>query len=304
MSVLRRFDDHVVVVTGGGRGIGRATSLRFGVEGAHVVVADQAVTFAEEVSAEIQAGSGSSEAWFLDAADPSSVGRFFAAIAEKWQRIDVLVNCPAHASDTDFERFTESQFDEDLSVTLKAPFLCIQAAMPHLLRSGKTPNVVNVGSVNGIQAFGNEAYSAAKAGLISLTQNLAFRYGPRGVRVNVVAPGTIRTRSWDARVAAEPGILDKVAALYPLRRVGTPEDVAAACLFLASADATWITGHTLTVDGGITAGHGDMIEAIFGDTVFREGTFGDAAFGDATSGAAREDERATAPRREERRSQS
>jgi meso-butanediol dehydrogenase/(S,S)-butanediol dehydrogenase/diacetyl reductase len=83
-----------------------------------------------------------------------------------------------------------------------------------------------------------------------------------------VAPGTIGTRLWDARVAAEPGILDKIAGLYPLRRVGTPEDVAAACLFLASTDASWITGHTLTVDGGITAGHGDVIEAIFGDAYF------------------------------------
>jgi NAD(P)-dependent dehydrogenase (short-subunit alcohol dehydrogenase family) len=268
MSVTRRFEDHVVVVTGGGRGIGRATSLRFGAEGAHVVVADQAVTFAEEVSTEIRALGGSSESWRVDAADSSSVGRFFSSVGEKRQRIDVLVNCPAHATDTHFERITESEFDEDLSVTLKAPFLCIQAAIPYLLRSGRNPNVVNVGSVNGLQAFGNEVYGAAKAGLINLTENLALRYGPRGLRVNVVAPATIRTRGWDARVASEPGILDKIAALYPLRRVGTPEDIAAACLFLASADASWITGHTLTVDGGITAGHSGVIEAIFGDSFF------------------------------------
>jgi meso-butanediol dehydrogenase/(S,S)-butanediol dehydrogenase/diacetyl reductase len=268
MSALRRFDDHVVVVTGGGLGIGRATSLRFGVEGAHVVVADQAVTSAEEVSTEIKDLGGSSESWLVDAADPSSVGRFFSAVGEKWQRMDVLVNCPAHATDTPFERVTESEFVEDLSVTLKAPFLCIQAAIPYLLRSDRNPNVVNIGSVNGIRAFGNETYGAAKAGLINLTKNLAIRYGPRGLRVNVVAPGTIGTRLWDARVAAEPGILDKIAGLYPLRRVGTPEDVAAACLFLASTDASWITGHTLTVDGGITAGHGDVIEAIFGDAYF------------------------------------
>jgi NAD(P)-dependent dehydrogenase (short-subunit alcohol dehydrogenase family) len=268
MSVQRRFDDHVVVVTGGGRGIGRATSLRFGAEGAHVVVADRAATLAQEVSTEIEALGGSSESWCFDATDPSSVGRLFSAVAEKCQRIDVLVNCPARASDTHFERVTESEFDEDLSVTLKAPFLCIQAAIPYLLRSGRNPNVVNIGSVNGIRAFGNEAYGAAKAGLVNLTQNLAIRYGPQGVRINVVAPGTIHTRLWDERVASEPGILDKIAALYPLRRVGTPEDIAAACLFLASADATWITGHTLTVDGGITAGHVDLIQGIFGDAFF------------------------------------
>jgi NAD(P)-dependent dehydrogenase (short-subunit alcohol dehydrogenase family) len=268
MSVTRRFEDHVVVVTGGGNGIGRATSLRFGAEGAHVVVADRAVTSAEEVSSEIQRLGGSGESRCVDVADSASVGRFFSAVGETWQRIDVLVNCPAHASDTHFERVSEREFDEDLSVTLKAPFLCIQAAIPYLLRSDRHPNVVNVGSVNGLQAFGNEVYSAAKAGLINLTENLAVRYGPRGLRINLVAPATIRTRGWDARVAAQPEVLDKIAALYPLRRVGTPDDIAAACLFLASADASWITGHTLTVDGGITAGQSGVIEAIFGDAFF------------------------------------
>ncbi|MBB5625242.1 SDR family NAD(P)-dependent oxidoreductase [Sphaerisporangium krabiense] len=265
MSALRRFDGHIVVVTGGGRGIGRATSLRFGAEGAHVVVADEAVTFADEVSAEILERGGSSESWGVDVADPSSVGRFFSEVGERWQRLDVLVNCPGHATDTPFERVTESEFVEDLSVTLKAPFLCIQAAIPYLLRSDRNPSVVSIGSVNGLRAFGNETYGAAKAGLINLTENLAIRYGPRGLRVNVVAPGTIATRLWDARVAEEPAILDRVTTLYPLRRLGTPEDVAAACLFLASSDASWITGHTLTVDGGITAGHGAFIDTVFGD---------------------------------------
>jgi NAD(P)-dependent dehydrogenase (short-subunit alcohol dehydrogenase family) len=268
MSVARRFEEHVVVVIGGGRGIGRATALRFGGEGAHVVVADHAQAFAEEVSAEIQASGGSSEPWYLDAAEPSSVGRFFSAVGDALGRVDVLVNCPAHVVDTPFERVTESEFNEDMSVTLKAPFLCIQAALPYLLRSEKHPNVVSIGSVNGMRAFGNEVYGAAKAGLVNLTQNLAIRFGPQGLRFNVVAPGTIRSRSWDERVAAEPDILDRIAGLYPLRRVGTPEDIAAACLFLASADASWVSGQTLAVDGGITAGHRDIIEAIFGEAFF------------------------------------
>jgi enoyl-[acyl-carrier-protein] reductase (NADH) len=106
--------------------------------------------------------------------------------------------------------------------------------------------------VNGIAAFGNEAYSAAKAGLINLTRNLALRYGPRGVRFNVVAPGTVRSPIWDQRLAARPGLLDRIENLYPLRRVGVPDDIAAACVFLASPDASWITGQTLAVDGGVT----------------------------------------------------
>jgi meso-butanediol dehydrogenase / (S,S)-butanediol dehydrogenase / diacetyl reductase len=268
MPELRRFGGHVVVVTGGGRGIGRAVSLRFAAEGAHVIVADRDAAPAEEVCGEIAAGGGSSEFHVVDAADASAVRRFFSAVGDAQGSIDVLANCPARASDTHFEDVTESEFDRDVAITLKAPFLCIQSAIPLLLRSRRGPSVVSIGSVNGVEAFGNDAYSAAKAGLTNLTKNLAIRYGPRGLRFNVVAPGTVHTRSWQTRLAAEPGVLDTVAALYPLRRVGTPEDIAGACLFLASADASWITGQTLLVDGGITAGHGDLISAVFGPGYF------------------------------------
>jgi meso-butanediol dehydrogenase/(S,S)-butanediol dehydrogenase/diacetyl reductase len=268
MPALRRFDSHVVVVIGGGRGIGRAISLRFAAEGAHVIVADQNAAPAEEVCGEIAAEGGSGESHAVDAADASDVRRFFSAVGDGKESIDVLVNCPARASDTHFEQVTAGEFDQDVAVTLKAPFLCIQAAVALLLRSRRGPNVVSIGSVNGVEAFGNEAYSAAKAGLTNLTKNLAIRYGPQGLRFNVVAPGTVHTRSWQARLAAEPAVLDTVAALYPLRRVGTPEDIAGACLFLASADASWITGQTLPVDGGITAGHGELISAVFGRDFF------------------------------------
>ena len=171
----------------------------------------------------------------------------------------------AQASDTPFEQLPTPEFTQDVTATLTSAFLCIQAALPLLLRSARDPNVVSISSVNGPAAFGNEAYSAAKAGLINLTQNLALRYGPRGVRFNTVAPGTVPTPIWAQRLAATPGLLERIEARYPLRRVGTPADIAAACLFLASPAASWITGQTLAVDGGITAGHPDLIEAIFAD---------------------------------------
>jgi NAD(P)-dependent dehydrogenase (short-subunit alcohol dehydrogenase family) len=107
-----------------------------------------------------------------------------------------------------------------------------------------------VGSVNGLLPFGDETYSAAKAALVSLVTNLAADWGPAGVRVNLVAPGTIRTRVWDS----QPGGADRLRGLYPLGRVGEPADVAAAIAFLASADADWITGVTLPVDGGLSVG--------------------------------------------------
>ncbi|WP_306770330.1 SDR family NAD(P)-dependent oxidoreductase [Microbacterium sp. 18062] len=256
------------MVVGGGHGIGRATAEVMAREGAHVVVADADAQSAQEAACSIRAGGGSAEGHEVDATDASSIGRFFYALGEGGRGVDVLVNCPAHATDTHFERFTEGDLDLDLTVTLKAPFLCIQAAMPLLLKSDAAA-VVSVGSVNGLGAFGNEAYGAAKAGLINLTKNLALRYGPHRVRFNVVAPGSIHTGSWDERMAAEPDILDRVSRVYPMRRLGTVDDVAAACAFLASSDAAWITGTTLTVDGGITAGNSELIAAIFGEEFFQ-----------------------------------
>lgn len=268
-----RFVDGIAVVIGGGRGIGRATSLRLAAEGAHVIVADSAVAYAAEVAEEIRAAGGSAESSELDATDSSAVGRFFYGLGEQHPRVDVLINCPAHASDTHFEKVTDHEFDVDLAVTLKAPFLCIQAALPLLLRS-PTASVVSITSVNGLAGFGNEAYGAAKAGLMNLTKNLALRYGPHGVRFNTVAPGTVRTRSWETRVAESPGMLERISDLYPMRRVGEPEDIAAACAFLASSEAGWITGTTLTVDGGITAGDIRFLEETFGPSFF-ETTLGD-----------------------------
>jgi NAD(P)-dependent dehydrogenase (short-subunit alcohol dehydrogenase family) len=253
-----------VVVTGGGGGIGTAICRRFASAGADVVVADRNAGAAEEVARDIQARGGSATAWPVDVTDAAAVGQLFTALGESRPGLDVLVNCAAHASDTAFGDLSVAEFDEDVTITLKAAFFCIQAALPLLLRSPNGPNVVSVGSVNGIAAFGNEAYSAAKAGLINLTRNLALRYGPRGVRFNVVAPGTVRSPIWDQRLAARPGLLDRIENLYPLRRVGVPDDIAAACVFLASPDASWITGQTLAVDGGITAGHSGLIDAIFG----------------------------------------
>lgn len=270
------FAGRSAVVTGGGGGIGTAICRRFASAGADVVVVDRNPQAAEATARDIKDRGGTATAWPLDVTDAAAVERLFTALGESRAGLDVLVNGAARAHDTAFGQVPAAEFDEDLAVTLKAAFFCVQAALPLLLRSPNGPNVVSVGSVNGIAAFGNEAYSAAKAGLINLTRNLAIRYGPRGVRFNVVAPGTVRTATWDRRLAADPGLLDRIQDLYPLRRVGAPDDIAAACVFLASPDASWITGQTLAVDGGITAGHAGLIGAIFGEdsSLTRSGTEG------------------------------
>lgn len=122
--------------------------------------------------------------------------------------------------------------------------------------------ILNISSVNALGYYGNEAYSAAKAGILSLTRSLAVRYGPHGVRVNAIAPGTLRTPAWEKRREEDPEVFERVARWYPLGRIGEPEDVAGAALFLASDEAAWISGAVLPVDGGLNAGNMQMMREI------------------------------------------
>jgi NAD(P)-dependent dehydrogenase (short-subunit alcohol dehydrogenase family) len=163
------------------------------------------------------------------------------------------VNNAALAEGEDLLEFDETVWDLNLDVTLKGVFLCSRAVLPAMIEQ-KGGAIVNIASVNGLAAFGHPAYSAAKAGVINLTKNMAVSYGGQGIRVNAICPGTIRTPIWQSRVEMDPQIFERLAKWYPLGRVGEPEDVAKAALFLASEDASWITGETLTVDGGLMAG--------------------------------------------------
>jgi NAD(P)-dependent dehydrogenase (short-subunit alcohol dehydrogenase family) len=189
-------------------------------------------------------------AFVCDVADRGSVEAAVAHAVASFGSLDVLVNSAAHCT-PDVPLFEDEPDDAwalDLDVTLTGAYRCCRAALPHLAASGRGA-VVSIGSVNAEQDFGNHAYSAAKAGLGSLTRTLAGHAAARGVRVNLVQPGTVRTSAWEGR----DDELDAVRALYPLGRVGEPEDIAAAVAFLASRDAAWITGTTLRVDGGLTA---------------------------------------------------
>ncbi|WP_394431576.1 SDR family NAD(P)-dependent oxidoreductase [Streptomyces sp. SGAir0957] len=247
---MTRFEGHAAMVTGAGRGIGAAISRRLASEGAHVLVTDVDMDAAEKIAGEIRERGGTATAHLCDVGDRGSVEAAVAAAVENFGRLDVLVN-NAYACHPDAPLF-EDEDDEtwavDLDLTLTGTYRCCKAAMPHLAASGRGA-IVSIGSVNGLQDFGNHAYSAAKAGLVSLTRTLAGHAGPRGVRVNLVAPGTVRTPAWTGQ-GRDP---DVMRDLYPLGRVGEPEDIAAAVAFLASGDAAWVTGVTLPVDGGITA---------------------------------------------------
>jgi len=237
-------------VTGAARGIGAATARRLATEGARVLLTDVDLAAARRTAAEL-ADEGLDVAPFAcDVGDRAAVDRAVAHAVEPFGGLDVLVN-NAFACTPDaplFEDEPDEVWARDLDVTLTGAYRCCRAALPHLAASGRGA-IVSIGSVNGVQDFGNHAYSAAKAGLGSLTRTLAGRAAPRGVRVNLVTPGTVRTTAWEGRDEE----LAAVRGLYPLGRVGEPEDVAAAVAFLASRDASWITGTTLAVDGGLTA---------------------------------------------------
>lgn len=250
MTDTTRFEGYGVLITGAARGIGAATARRFAAEGARVLVTDIDVPEAEKTAATLREQGLTAEAFGCDVGDRASVEAAVQHAVDVFGSLDVLVNNACHCTPDAplFEDEPDDEWAADLDITLTGAYRCCRAALPHLAASGHGA-IVNVGSVNGLNDFGNHAYSAAKAGLGSLTRTLAGHAAARGVRVNLVAPGTVRTAAWEGRDED----LAKARELYPLGRVGEPEDIAAAILFLASRDASWITGTTLPVDGGITA---------------------------------------------------
>jgi meso-butanediol dehydrogenase / (S,S)-butanediol dehydrogenase / diacetyl reductase len=256
---MSRLDGKAAIVTGGGSGIGRAICARFAAEGASVVVADLAGERAEEVAAEI--GGRAVQADVTVAAD---VARMVAEAG----RVDVLVNNAGGGTADDLLEIDEETWDANVALNLKSAFLCSKAVLPGMIDRGAGV-IVSIASVNGMAFFANEPYSAAKAGVINLTRSMAVRYGHHGIRAVAIAPGTIRTPIWQERVEKVPEIFERLVRWYPLARVGEPEDVAAAAAFLASDDASWITGEVLRVDGGLLAGNAQMARELVAD-------FGDA----------------------------
>jgi NAD(P)-dependent dehydrogenase (short-subunit alcohol dehydrogenase family) len=258
---MNRFNGRAAFVTGAAHGIGRAIAVRLAQEGAAVAVADLDDQTVEQVAQDLIDGGANACALRCDVTQRDSVDAGIAATVARFGHLDVLINTAGgDYGEPSFEETPDDLWEQKIDLNLISVMRCIRAALPHLLASEFGGNVVTIGSINGIAAFGGHPYSAAKAGLQNLTKNLAAEYGRRGLRFNLVAPGTIRTRVWDSR----PGTLDRLAKIYPLGRVGEPEDIAAAVAFLASDDASWITGLTLPVDGGILTGPRAMFLGIEG----------------------------------------
>lgn len=248
-----RLHNKIALVTGAGSGIGRAIAELFAQEGARVVVDDRYGGRAQETVERIKAGGGDALAVEADVSKKVAVEAMVAQSLASYGRVDILVNNAAVGTGDDILHIGEADWDAGLAVVLKSVYLCCKAVLPGMIAQ-KSGAVVNIASVNGLAGLGEEAYSAAKAGVINLTQNMALKYGRFNVRANVICPGTIQTPIWQPQLEKDPQIFERLIPWYPLGRIGQPEDVAKAALFLASDEAAWITGVTLPVDGGLMAG--------------------------------------------------
>jgi NAD(P)-dependent dehydrogenase (short-subunit alcohol dehydrogenase family) len=256
---MTRFIARTVLVTGGGRGIGRAIALRLASEGAAVAMVDRDAEPAQSVVREIAAMARTGVALTADVAAEGAAARIVADAERALGPLHLLVNNAAHAASATLAATTATDWDAETDVTLRAAWAMAQAALPGMAQR-RCGAIVNIASVNALVALGNPAYSAAKAGLLALTRAIAVEYGPHGIRCNAVSPGSIRTEhpSWQERLARDPQVFERLARWYPLGRVGEPEEIAACAAFLGSDEASFVNGANLVADGGLTAGIAPM----------------------------------------------
>jgi 3-oxoacyl-[acyl-carrier protein] reductase len=237
----------VALVTGGSRGIGRAVALALAARGAAVVAAarsDHAVSVADE----IRAGGGRAEAASMDVTDSASIEAAVSGLLDRHGRIDVLVNNAGITRDGLVLRMKRDDWDAVIQTNLTAAFACVQAVLRPMIKQ-RSGRIINITSVVGQAGnAGQVNYAASKAGLVGMTKALALEVASRNITVNAVAPGLIDT---DMTRAIGGGAHEEWADRIPMKRLGTPADVAAAVVFLASDEASYITGHVLAVNGGM-----------------------------------------------------
>jgi 3-oxoacyl-[acyl-carrier protein] reductase len=241
------------IVTGGANGIGRAIAERFAREGAAVVIADRKQDAGREAAACLVQSGGRAEFLLADVTDAEAVAGMVPAAVERLGGIDVLVSNAGWSLTEDLLDLEPDAWEADLRLNLTSHYLVTRAVLPAMIAAGGG-SIITISSVNALWCIGEFGYSAAKAGLVSFTRNVAVTHGPDGVRANVICPGTIATEAGAAYWDRKAGAKEKLLRWYPLGRLGRPEDVANAALFLASDESGFVTGTTLVVDGGLTAG--------------------------------------------------
>ncbi len=253
-----RLEGKVALVTGGGSGIGRASALLFAAEGAAVAVLDLRGDSAKETVDQVTAVGGHALAVTADVTDADAVTGAVAEAVGTLGRLDIVYNNAGIGSTGSVADAAEDDWDRCLAINAKGTYLVSRAAVPHLEADGGG-SIVNQGSVAALVGVANfAAYCAAKGAVVALTRSMAIDLAPRGIRVNVICPGTVFTPLMEPMLTARGGgDMAKGLALtvtkYPVGRLGTPEDIARVALFLASDEAAFVTGSTFAADGGMTA---------------------------------------------------
>ncbi|MCG8457819.1 MAG: 3-oxoacyl-ACP reductase FabG [Holophagales bacterium] len=252
--------DKVVIVTGGVAGIGRATALRFAAEGAKIAVWDVSSEGAGTLLGAIETAGGEGRFQNVDVTSTDAVERAVAEVVEAWGGVQVLVNNAGIVRDAQLVKWKDGDvasvmpdeaFDSVIAVNLRGVFLCTRAVAPHMIRAGGGV-ILNASSVVGLYGnFGQTNYAATKAGVINMTRGWARELGRYGIRSNAVAPGFIGT---DILKSMPPKVLDQLVGHTPLGRMGEPEDIAEAYVWLASDAASFVSGAVLSVDGGLVIG--------------------------------------------------
>jgi NAD(P)-dependent dehydrogenase (short-subunit alcohol dehydrogenase family) len=247
------FKGKVVAITGAAGGIGQELCRYFGREGAAIVGLDRSEAL-NDFAEQLRADNISVDASVVDIADAGEVRSAMAAARSRLGAVDILINNAGVSRTPSLARTTPALFGDDIDANLNGAYNCTHAVLPDM-KARRSGSIVNIGSVNGLAALGDPAYSAAKAGLISLTKAVALEYGRYNVRANIVCPGTVRTPLWNERASRNPEVLSQLTKWYPLGRIVEPIEVMRAVAFLASDAASAITGVVLPVDCGLTAGN-------------------------------------------------
>ena len=236
------------MITGGARGIGQAIAMTFAKEGADIVIADVNLEIAQKTASEIEALGRKALALEMDVTNYEKVEEGINKILDKMGKVDILVNNAGITKDNLVLRMSQADWDAVINVNLKGTFNCIKAVSRPMIKQ-RSGRIISIASIIGLMGNPGQAnYAASKAGIIALTKTVAKELASRNINANAVAPGFIQTEM-TAKLSVE--IKSKMLEAIPLGKLGTPEDVANVCLFLASPESSYITGQTITIDGGM-----------------------------------------------------